>query len=240
MNQALGQLFAALPPGAGDLVGIWVAALLTLAVLSYALGSNPLFRLAEYLFVGVAAGYGGALAWTQVLWPRLLLLVAAPRAYWHYGLFFLLGFMLLARGSRRLAVLGNLPLGVLFGVGAALALGGALTGTLVPQLRASVVSLAPRDYPGAQGWLLALEAGLLLLGTLAALSAFHFSTRGRGMLSGVGYGALRSLGVVGRGLIMVVLGALIAGALLSFFAILNSRVAFLFNDWLRLFANTGW
>ena len=55
-----------------DFIGTIVAALLTIMVLSYLLGDNPLFRVATHIFVGVAAGYAGAVAWDSVIRPNLV------------------------------------------------------------------------------------------------------------------------------------------------------------------------
>ena len=240
MPEAIKDLIAGLPAGTSEILGTWVAALLTLAVLSYIVGDNPAFRLSEHLFVGVSAGYAASLAWNHVLWPRLWLLLGAPATYWHYGIFFVLGLMLLTRGISSISVLGNLPLGVMFGTGAGLALGGALIGSLIPQLRASVASMSPGDYgTGALGWAYALDALLLMLGTIAVLSAFHFAAHGTGLVGTVAHRAIHSLGRVGRLFIMVAFGALLAGAALSFFAILSSRLDFLLHDWGSLFGNMG-
>jgi len=240
MSDAFGSLAALLPANLAQTMGVWVAALLTLAVLSYVFGDNPVFRIAQYLFVGVAAGYAASLAWTSVLWPRVQLLWSDPSVYWHYGVFFVLGLLLLARGSRHTAALAGLPLGVLFGSGAALALGGALTGTLVPQVRATLLSVSPADYGGGlAGWAYALDALLLVVGTIAVLAAFHFSAPGRGRLAAVWRRLLTLFGGLGRALIMVTFGALLAGALLTFFSMLNSRLAFLLNDWLGVYLNVG-
>lgn len=240
MPQVLDSLIAGLPPGLAGVVGTWVAALLTLMVLSYVFGSNPFFRLAEYLFIGVAAGYAMALAWNQVLWPRLQLLLQDPATYWYYGLFFVLGLMLLARESRFLSVLGNLPLGVLFGVGAALALGGALTGSLIPQLRATVVAAVPVAHEMSRDmWLYAIDAIVLIVGTVAVLSATHFTAPGGGIFGKLIHGTVRAFGTLGRGLLMITFGVLFANALLSFFTLLNSRLVFLVNSWLTLFGHTG-
>ena len=240
MLDVLVHTFNQLPAGFADVVGIWVAALLTLAVLSYIFGNNPVFRLAQYLFVGVAAGYAGALAWNQVLWPRLLLLRADPETYWPLGIFFLLGILLLARGARPITALADLPLGVLFGVGAALALGGALTGTLVPQVQATIMPVNPSFYGGGLvGWALAIDAALLIIGTVAVFSAFQYTARSQGFLSGFWNALRRGAGSIGRGLIAVTFGALLAGAFLSFFAILSSRIAFLVSDWLPLLGQLG-
>jgi hypothetical protein len=240
MAEALANLSNLLAQLTPELVGVWVAAILTLAILSYILGENPVFRVAEYLFVGIAAGYAGALAWNQVLWPRLQLLIGDPTGHWPYGVFFLLGVLLLTRGVRRLAVLGNVPLGVLFGTGAALAIGGALTGSLVPQMQASIRSLAPAaDAQGPSRWMYVIDAVLLVLGTLGALGAFHFRARADGRAQGFASGLLKGIGGLGRGVIMVVFGALLAGALMSFFAILLSRIDFLVRDWLALYIRIG-
>lgn len=55
-----------------DLVTGGVSFLLTLMVLSYLIGDNPAFRVAVYIFIGVAAGYAAAVVWHQVLDPHLL------------------------------------------------------------------------------------------------------------------------------------------------------------------------
>ena len=129
---------------------------------------------------------------------------------------------------------------MLFGVGAALAFGGALTGSLIPQLRATVLAAAPMAYESSQDiWLYALDAIVLILGTVAVLSATHFTAPQGGIFGRLVHGTVRALGILGRGLLMVTFGALFASALLSFFALLNSRLVFLVNSWLRLFGSAG-
>ena len=240
MLESLIQYFSEMPAGATEVIGVWVAALLTLAVLSAILGYNPAFRLAEYLLVGVAAGYAGAIAWSQALWPRLRLLITEPATYWYYAVFFILGLLLLTRGTRAFSRLGNLPLGVLFGTGAALALGGALSGSLVPQVRDTIVSVRPGDYGGGPiGWIRAVDAALVVFCTVAVFSAFHFTVQRRGALDSVAHGLMGGLGSIGRKIMIVAFGALLAGAAVSFFIILRSRLDFLIYDWVSLFADMG-
>ena len=40
-----------------DQIGLWIGFILTLMVFSYLLGDNFLYRLAIYIFVGLAAGF---------------------------------------------------------------------------------------------------------------------------------------------------------------------------------------
>ena len=55
-----------------DLVTGLLSFLFTILIFSYLLGDNPLFRIAVYIFVGVSSGYLAALAWWQVIVPRLI------------------------------------------------------------------------------------------------------------------------------------------------------------------------
>ncbi len=111
--------------------------LLTLMILSYLIGDNPAFRVAVYIFVGVSAGYVAAVAWWQVLYPKVLLplftgsfleslLALVP---------LILGVLLLMKLSSRMTWLGTPSLAFMVGVGAAVAVGGAVMGTIIPRHR---------------------------------------------------------------------------------------------------------
>ena len=56
-----------------NLVPGFLGFLLTLMILSYLVGDNPAFRVAVYIFVGVSAGYVAAVAWWQVIYPKVFL-----------------------------------------------------------------------------------------------------------------------------------------------------------------------
>ncbi|MEO0202581.1 MAG: hypothetical protein ABIL37_02510, partial [candidate division WOR-3 bacterium] len=54
-----------------EILGIWIAALLTLFILSFVFGDNPLYKLAEHIFVGVSAAYGVIVAINQAIIPSI-------------------------------------------------------------------------------------------------------------------------------------------------------------------------
>jgi hypothetical protein len=214
------------PDALPTLIGGLIAVLLTLLVFSRLLGDNPAFRAVQYLFVGVSLGYAFVVIYHQVLRPgaaAALRELDDPAALSVRLVPWLLGLMLLARLTRRqtLSWIANIPLALLFGVGTALAAGGALVGTLVPQLLDTA-------RPVGGDPLQAVGAVLLVLGVVLTLCYFYFTVP-RETAGGrvVAFGAL-----MGRWLLMVAFGFFLAGALLTYLTALNARLEFIIG-WLR-------
>ncbi|NWF80423.1 MAG: hypothetical protein HXY37_10300 [Chloroflexi bacterium] len=209
-----------------NLISGLIAVGLTLLVFSRLLGDNPAFRAVQYLFVGASLGYAFVVVYHQVLRPGAVTLISSGSNPTLFGLRlipWLLGLLLLTRLTRRQAVswLANIPLALLFGVGMALAAGGALAGTIVPQL------LDTARPPGADP-LQALGAAMLVIGVVLTLGSFYF-TAPRG---GAGGRLLVLSARAGRWLLMVAFGFFLAGVLLTYLTALNARLEFIVN-WLR-------
>ena len=216
-----------------DVLGGWVAFVLTLMIFSYLLGDNPLFRLATHIFVGVSVAYAVVIAWHSVLLPRLFRpLSQDPAANWVYFIPLLLCLLLLARVRPGWSWLANLPMGFIFGVGAAVSIGGALLGTLYPQMKASFVSLNPQSYGGS--WAGVVDALVLALGTIGTLFYFYFSAARPEGQGGLWRGVQRFWVTTGRWAIAVAFGAIFAGAILSRLSLLVARMQFLWSQVLTL------
>ncbi len=211
------------PPGA-DVVGVWVAAILTLMILSYLLWDGPLFRVTQHVLVGVTAGYAVVVAYRSVLGPKLARpLLTDPLANWPLFIPALLSLFLLARFFPRLGRLTWIPLAYLVGVGAALSLGGILVGTIWPQTAATFVSL---DLGlGLGQWISNL---VLVAGVICTLLYFYFTARPESL----GGKALSPWAKAGRLLVMVALGAAFGGMVTGRVSLLIDRVYFLLRDWL--------
>ncbi len=216
--------------------GTWVAALLTLCIFSFLYRDNPFYKFAEYLFVGVSAGYYIVLNyWTvidanlvgplreafggQVIGGpfrieqgdyRALLVVPA-----------LLGLLLLTRLSRRFEWLSRWSLAVIIGVFAGLKTTGFAQGDLVAQVQAS---LQPLWLPGRL-WA-SLNALLFTVGLLASLLYFFYSREHKGVLGRVSR--------VGVAFLMISFGAGYGYTVMSRVSLLIGRFQFLFEDWLHL------
>lgn len=221
-----------LPPHLTGEIGVWVAAVLTIAVLSAGLAENRFSRAALSILIGCTVGYVGAVVGRAVLWPRIMLLWHDPRQHWPLLLWFLLGLLLLTRGLPSASWLSNLSLAYLVGVGAALALGGALLGTAIPQVIGAAAE--PRQIPPG-AWVAAINVLLVAVGTGGVL--FHFTYTGLGgssPLARLWSGIAKAWGRVGYIFLLVACGALFAAATISLLALLASRLQFLLVDWLHL------
>jgi hypothetical protein len=206
--------------------------LLTLVVFSRAWGPNLAFRWVAHLLLGLLAGYVAAVAVRTVLWPGLIapLLDPAAAGPWLWviaGLGLLLAFRFTA--DPRWQNLGLLPIGLVAGAGAGLALAGALRGTLVPQL----LALGQADLlPGAPGWANSLAAVLSTVVTVGVI--FHFQQRpGRDErpLPHVLPRPLAILADAGYLALMIALGALLAATAGARLTLLIDRVHFLISLW---------
>lgn len=217
---------------APDLLWTLIAFFLTILVLSYVLGDNALFRFVMMVFVGISAGYAAVLMYYQVLLPRLIspLLTLPTPEKTVYIIPAVLGILLLFKLSPRLSALGNPSMALLTGVGAAIAIGGAVTGTLFGQINGAIL---PFDLAGVQvgNWATQLFGGIVLLGgTICSLAYFHFGARKKdGENTGSQPGLIQILGRIGQVFIAITLGALFAGVLSAALAALIERLAFLIN-----------
>ena len=203
-----------------DQAAMIAGAVLTVMVFSYLLGDNFLYRLAVYVFVGLAAAYIAIVTVESVLLPWLdSTILSGDFGKVAPGMFpILLAVLLLFKTSSRLGRLGNFAIAFVIGVGAAVALVGALTGTLLPL--ANTTASAVKDD--------VFEAIVIFIGVASSLLYFQYLAR-RNPDSGEVQRRRLSLviGTVGQGFIVVTLGALYAAAILTSLTIFIGRIAFL-------------
>ena len=216
-----------------DLIWTLIGFFLTLLVFSYIFGDNPVFRLVSYIFVGVIAGYGVILVFYQVLLPRLFfpLLSGSLDQKLLAGIGLILSLLLLAKLFPRLSSLGNISMAYLVGAGAAVAIGGALIGTLFGQTLGTF-SLFDFQLGASQGlnpFIQILEGLIILVGIITTLAYFHFGTMNKPGQDPKRLPIIESLGRVGQGFIAITLGALFAGVFSASIAALIDRLGFILN-----------
>jgi hypothetical protein len=217
-----------------SIIGMFVGFVFTLLIFSYLLGDNALFRFATHVFIGVSAGYIASMAFFNVIWPRLLspALFGLPEERLLAAVPLLLSGLLLAKVTSRLNKLGSPVMAFLAGVGAAVVVGGAVTGTLFPQTAATINLF---DMQAIQTSGRSISAGLfngaiMLAGVLVSLAYFHFHTRAPKPAW------LQAISWAGQAMIAIALGAVFAGVYMAALAALVERLGALV-EFIRWFIN---
>ena len=129
----------------------------------------------------------------------------------------LLGFLLLLKTSPRLGRFGHLALAFVIGVGTAVALVGAVTGTLLPLASSTSSAIAINQVNGL----------LLLIGVVCTLVYFQYIARRLPDGQVQRRLPIRLLAFVGQGVVVVTLGALYAAAILTSLTIFSDRLGFM-------------
>jgi len=214
----------------GALIGSTIATVLSLCILSRAIADNPLYRLAQALLVGIALGYISAALVRSTIIPTVLDLTsggATTNALVVAGIGLVLGLLLITRfGRQRSSALANLPLGLLYGVGSAVALVGAVRGTLVPQLL-DTVRLNPVQAATGSDLRPFIGTAVFVVLVVLTLVTFTYSVRAPQAANGtIHAGGLpaRTLRQIGHLCIVLTFGVFFAATVRTYVSALVSQV----------------
>jgi len=221
---------------------IWASALLTLAIYSYLYRDNPVYKVAEYLFVGLATGYYFAIYWQNTLRPNLINpLAAGPGGdflgYMKYVLPLLLSLLLLSRFVPNAGWLSRWPIGFMVGAFAGLAIIGNAQGDFISQIQANLFPVLDENsiklFTNATGFngktigfLWMLGNFLLIGGLITTLIFFFFSLEHKGAVGGAAK--------VGVYFLMLSFGASFGFTVMSRISLLLERLRFLYGTWLGI------
>ncbi|MEP7287624.1 MAG: hypothetical protein ABI947_17865 [Chloroflexota bacterium] len=192
-------------------------AVLTVMVFSYLLGDNFLYRIAISIFIGASAAYVLIVALESVIipWIQLTFDPAGTILQKVIGaLPLVIGLLLLLKAVPSLSRLGNLGLVAVLGVGTALALWGAITGTLLP-----LITDSARRQDNI------LDSLIAIIGTITVLIYFTYLgvRRPNGDVEQPAF--IRAPGLVGQTFIMITLGATYGLLIISALTVLTSVIA---------------
>ncbi len=202
-----------------DTIATWIAAIVTLIVLGALIGERRVFGWSQHLLAGLATGFLALIALTEVIGPRLVQPLAAdptgrPELWAGVAL------VATAAGAPWLPrQLSMIPASIAIGALAAFALGGAVIGTLLPQIDASIVRQGGSLGMTVAGASAAVVTALVLIGFL------HGRPRGR---------LVTTAAATGRWLLIGGLGGWLGFLIVSRLILLVDRIAFLLGDWLGL------
>jgi hypothetical protein len=223
-------------------LGVWVAALFTLAIFSFLYKDNPFYKFAEAIIVGVSAAYWMVVGFWTVLVPNLFGKLApewvqasampglSPVRDEHWYVNFVplvLGVMLLWRLAPKGAWIARWPLAFIIGTTAGLKLVTFLQADFLSQIQAGIAPVVVTDR--ADVWenvWASVRSAIVFAGTLAVLVYFFFSIEHKGVVGKVSR--------AGIWVLMITFGAAFGYTVMGRIALLAIRFEFLFDDWLWL------
>jgi len=214
-----------------EFIGLALGFLLTILIFSYLMGDNPFFRLAIHIFIGVSAAYVAIITINNVLIPRLIIpLINGSRGEQLLSIILFIPSFFLLFKVTPLRKAGNWAVAILVGIGAAAAVGGAITGTLFPQILGTINSVDPSAYTiSTSRWDQAINGLIIVIGTLTTLLYFHFGTQDNPGQSNERLPFIETISKIGKVFLAITFGALYAGVYLSALAALVERLSFLWE-----------
>lgn len=197
-----------------DLIGVWVGVFITLMVLSFLYKENPFFRLTEYAFIGLAAGYALAAS------LRLFVNQALNPIFVDGNLTFIvpviLGSLFYAQFTKKYSSLYRLPLSLAIGYGLGVTIWSVFATFFVKQLTATMIPLFTGNV------LTTFDNVVLVAGTILSLSYFILHREQKGVWGG--------FTKIGKYFILATLGAVFGSTVLGRMAIIIQRVQFLLGN----------
>ncbi len=205
-------------------LGVWLGALITIAVYSYFFGSdkNPIFKLAECTVIGGSIGYtiviAGAknlesLAYNKILAGNLMLLIPVA-----------MGLLIFTRYTSNYSHLARIPISFIIGSGIAVAAYGTISTNLIRNNMKAVSSYLVFNNSG--------EAFANIWNILALLATvYYFYFTGGKKQESAPYTWMNKLG---RYSIMLYMGASFGNTILARNSLIIGRAQFLLYTWLGL------
>jgi hypothetical protein len=231
-------------------IGLWLAAIFTLAIFSFLYKDNPFYKIAESVVVGVSAAYWMVIGLWDMIVPNLLgqlfpgfvqgnllpgLGTADPN--WAYLVPAIFGALLLMRLAPKGQYLSLWTLAFIVGTTAALRMVAYIEGDFLSQIKATIEPLyqevmnADGTVNGYSSFWASVRQITLLIGVLSCLTYFFFSVEHKGVVGKVAR--------VGIWFLMITFGAAFGFTVMGRIALLAARFEFLFDDWLWLIDPTN-
>ena len=203
-----------------ETLGIWLAAFLTLCLMSFLYKDNRFFRFAESVFAGISLGYYVGQEASQTIRPNLIEPLRNDFAHnWDLIIPLLIGLNLYTRYIPKTAWWARMSLAIYVGYYVGVNMVQKLHGEVLPQMASTIV---PFSIDG--GWLGLLNSAILFVGVLSVLVYFFFSVEHKGAVGGIS-----KLGVY---FLMLGFGAAFGYTVMGRISLLIGRFNFLIVQWI--------
>ena len=218
-----------------DHAGMIMAVGLTLAIFSFLYHDNPVFKAAEHIYVGVAAGYTVNIYYWNYMLPKLIEPLFYPMfgigdAGPDWGLLvpMALGLMILMRYVPKLAWMCRYAFAFVMGIGCGMSIPISIHNVFFKHAQATMRPIVLLNdggfyWPG-------LFQLLILVGMVSVLVYFFFSVKHTGVI-----GKVSTMGIY---FLMISFGALFGYTVMARMSLLLGRLYFLLDKWLGVIGTT--
>lgn len=221
-------------------IGVWLAAILTLFIMSFLIGDNPFYKTAEAIVVGASAAYWMVYSFYTGIVDKLLVNLSPElvRGWTTPGLSFettpdwiyiipaVLSIMLIWRLSPKGGWIARWPLAFIIGATAGFRLLSHLESDFLLQIKSTITTLWAVNAEQEFVFWDSVGAVVILLSVLACLTYFFFSMEHKGIVGKTARGGIFVL--------MVTFGAAFGLTVMGRITLLTERFDFLFKEWLHL------
>ncbi|HEX7319851.1 MAG TPA: hypothetical protein VF399_05800 [bacterium] len=202
---------------------IWIGALLSLAIFSFLYKENPVYYVAEHIYIGVINGYLVTFYWHNILVPILFKRLFS-------GMYLLIipafiGMLYFTRFIPRLSWLVRIPIALFMGYYTGLFIPVTIQADIIKQIQATLLNSQNFKMWNA-GALGIVWSVILLIGVICTISYFYFSREHKGVL--------RVTSRIGIVFIMLGFGASFGYTVMSRVTLLIGKLQFLMGDWLGI------
>jgi len=201
-----------------EVIGLWIAGFLTLAIFSFLYKDNIFYKFSEALYVGISAGYIFVQSWHDVVIPNLIIPLRAGELLYIFPA--LLSIFMLFQLIPKLRWLSRLPIAFVVGTGAGYGFVTFLKSNLYEQIFSAITPLWTGSIWST------MSAVILLIGTVTGVFYFFFSLEHKGVL--------RSGARIGMMFLMITFGASFGYTVMARISLLIGRIYFLLHDWLGI------
>lgn len=203
---------------------VWIAAILSLFILSFLYKENPFFRIAEHVFLGVANGYLVTFYWHRILMPILFrplfqqgeLLLIIP---------FTVGMLYLTRFIPRISWLVRIPIALFMGYWTGVYIPAVIQASIIKQVQGTILTPTNFQAWNAGPWGIVWSA-IVFVGVLCTLTYFYFSREHKGII-----GVTSRIGII---FVMIGFGAAFGYTVMARVSLLIGKLQFLLGDWLGI------
>jgi len=224
-----------------DHFSLWLAAFLTLGIVSFLYKDNAWYKISEAIFVGISAGYWVvSLFWDNFyakFWKGVFpedqlneageVIQAAQPDYWLF-IGGALGLLMLLRLVPKIGWMSRWSLAFIVGATSGLWLMNYLSSNVLVQIQGTIVPLFSSAFGTGfdATWETAVQNIVILVGTFTGLVYFYFSKEHKGA-----FGRTARVGIF---FLMITFGASFGYTVMSRMSLLIGRIDFLLHDWLGM------